>query len=246
MEHPFQIIQQVYYMLNIFNSYSQNEREELVKGYNRFLFTIHDILEKLGRIVEGSTYWGWKIDWGYQPWQLRTYCEQKGLTLQAGWEDRVDFGLDVYRNIPISYRTIPIPVELPRVLTPIDLDAWEAREAESGVSMDICRVCHIQHERPVAFHEFIPDESSCSSSGQNANDTQELPVFEEDSDLDSLPELEDEINLDTLEIPSWLVLSGVTVTFHGGWVIYEREQGPPWQEVLAQMLEQQHSTLGSN
>ena len=56
-----------------------------------------------------------------------------------------------------------------------------------------------------------------------------------------MPELEEEINLDALEVPAWLIPSGVTVTFWGGWMIFKREQGPPWQEVLAQMLEEQES-----
>ena len=34
--------------------------------------------------------------------------------------------------------------------------------------------------------------------------------------------------------------------FSGGRVIFEREQGPPWQDVLTQMLEEQNSTLGDN
>ena len=36
------------------------------------------------------------------------------------------------------------------------------------------------------------------------------------------------------------------VTFREGRVIFEREQGPPWQEVLTQMLEEQDSILGDN
>ena len=69
-----------------------------------------------------------------------------------------------------------------------------------------------------------------------------MPVIEEDSDLDSMPELEDETNLDTIDIPLWLIPNGVLVTFKGGRVTFEREQGPPWQEVLAQMLEEQSLT----
>ena len=93
-------------MLNILNLYLQDEREELVAGYQHFLFDLNDILIVLDRIVEGSTYWGWKINWGCQPWQLKTYREQKGLTLQAGWEDRVDFGIELYQDIPIRSRPI--------------------------------------------------------------------------------------------------------------------------------------------
>ena len=101
MEQLCYIIQQIYSVLNILSLYSQDEREELVAGYQRFLFDINDVLIVLDRIVEGSTYWGRKINCGYQPWQLRTYREQKGLTLQAGWEDRVDFGIELYQDIPI-------------------------------------------------------------------------------------------------------------------------------------------------
>ena len=74
----------------------------------------------------------------------------------------------------------------------------------------------------------------------------ELSVVEEGSDVDSMPELEDETNLDLVEIPLWLIPNGVMVTFRGGRVIFEREQGPPWQDVLTQMLEEQNSILGDN
>ena len=36
------------------------------------------------------------------------------------------------------------------------------------------------------------------------------------------------------------------VTFREGRVFFEREQGPPWQEVLTQMLEEQDSILEDN
>ena len=242
MEELCYIIQQIYSVLNILSLYSQDEREELVAGYQHFLFDINDVLIVLDRIVEGSTYWGWKINWGYQPWQLRTYREPKGLTLQAGWEDRVDFGIELYQDIPIRSRPIWIPLNLPRVLTPVDLDAVEAEGPGSEIRTDTCRVCHIQPERPVAFHEFISSETSSTSEIGNPNEARETPAHEEDSDLDSMPELEDEIDLDTLEIPVWLIPQGVIVNFCNGPVTFETEQGPPWQEVLAQMLEEQNQT----
>ena len=74
----------------------------------------------------------------------------------------------------------------------------------------------------------------------------ELPVVEEGSDVDSMQELEDETHLDPVKIPLWLIPNGVMVTFRGGRVIFEREQGPPWQDVLTQMLEEQNSILGDN
>ena len=62
--------------------------------------------------------------------------------------------------------------------------------------------------------------------------------------MDSLRELEDETDSDP--IPWWLVPHGVVFTVVGGRIIFEREQGPPWQDVLTQMLEEQDSILGGN
>ena len=67
-----------------------------------------------------------------------------------------------------------------------------------------------------------------------------------DSDLDSMPELEDEVDTGNIEIPLWLVPNGVLIAFRGRRMTFEREQGPPWQEVLAQMLEEQESTAADN
>ena len=96
------------------------------------------------------------------------------------------------------------------------------------------------------FHELISGSSVSSSSVGNNNETLELPVVGEGSDIDSMPELEDGTNLDSVEIPLWLIPNGVMVTFRRDRVIFEREQGPPWQDVLTQMLEEQNSILGDN
>ena len=100
---------------------------------------------------------------------------------------------------------------------------------------------------PVLFHELISGSSASSSSVEN-NDHEilESPVADEGSDLDSMQELEQVTNLDSVKIPLWLIPNGVMVTFRGGRVIFERDQGPPWQEVLTQMLEEQNSILGDN
>ena len=135
---------------------------------------------------------------------------------------------------------IPFPIDSP--LTPINLDELEVRKTELKVETDTCKVCHIQHERPVAFHELTLDDSNSSSDVGSSTTAHELQPVESNSDLDSLPELEDEVDLDTAEIPVWLIPSGVAITFHGGRIIFEREQGPLWQEVLAQMLEEQNSS----
>ena len=246
MEQLLVIIQQIYEFLSILNDYTQEEREELLEGYQRFLFEIKDLIRTLDRIVGGSTYWGWKIEWGCQPWHLMTYRQQKGLTLQAGWEDKLDFGLDLYRDTFETSLRILSPIHSPRVLTPIDLDALEVEDTELDLPTDICKLSHIEHERPVLFHELISGSSASSSSVGNNNETLELPVVGGGSDVDSMPELEDETNLDSVEIPLWLIPNGVMVTFRRGRVIFEREQGPPWQDVLTQMLEEQNSILGDN
>ena len=167
MEQLLIIIQQIHKLLSILNSYTQEEREELLARYPRFLFETKELLRTLDRIVGGSTYWGWKIEWGYQPWHLMTYRQQKGLTLQAGWEDKLDFGLDLYRDIFDIPQGILTPIHSPEVLTPVDLNTLEIKDTESVLPTDVCKLSHIEHERPVLFHEMIPGSSASSSSIEN-------------------------------------------------------------------------------
>ena len=246
MEQLLVIIQQIYELLSILNSYTQGEHEELLEGYPRFLSEVKELLRILDRIVGGSTYWGWKVEVGCQPWHLMTYQKQKGLTLQAGWEDKPDFGLDLYRDTFEASLRILTPIHSPKVLTPVDLDALEVKDTELDPPTDVCKLSHLEHERPLLFHELVSGSSVSSSSLGNNGETLELPVVEEGSDVDSMAELEDEANLDSVEIPLWLIPNGVIVTFRGGRVIFEWEQGPPWQDVLTQMLEEQNSILGDN
>ena len=154
--------------------------------------------------------------------------------------------MDLYRDIPEVPQKILTPIHPPQVLTPVDLDALEIRDSELDLSTDVCKLSHIEHERPVLFHELILGSSAGSSSVGNHNETLELPVVGEGSDVGSMPELEDETSSDLVEIPLWLIPNGVMVTFRGGRVIFEREQGPPWQDVLTQMFEEQNSILGGN
>ena len=246
MEQLLIIIQQSYQLLDILSCYTQGEREELLEGYPCFLSQVKELIEILDRIVGGSTYWGWKVEWGCQPWHLMTYRQQKGLTLQAGWEDKLDFGLNLYRDTFEASLRVLTPIHSPEVLTPIDLNALEVKDPELDLPTDVCKLAHIDHERPVLFHELMSGSSISSSSIENNNETLESPVVGEGSDVDSMPELEDATNSDTVEIPLWLIPNGVMVTFRRGRVIFEREQGPSWQDVLTQMLEEQNSTLEDN
>ena len=142
-----------------------------------------------------------------------TYQQQKDLTLQAGWEDKLDFGLDLYRDTFEASLRILTPIHSSEVLTPVDLDALEVKDTELDLPTDVCKLSHIEHERPVLFHELISGSSVSSSSVENNNETLESPVVGEGSDVGSMPELEDETNLDSVEIPLWLIPNGVMVTF---------------------------------
>ena len=209
MEQLLVIIQQICELLNILNGYTQGEREELLEGYPHFLFEVKELLRILDRIVGGSTYWGWKIEWGCQPWHLMTYQQQKGLTLQAGWEDKLDFGLDLYRDTFEASQRILTTIHSPEVLTPVDLDALEVKDTELDFATDVCKLSLIEHEKPLLFHELVSGNSVSSSGVGNNNETLELPVVEEGSDVDSMPELEDETNLASVEIPLWLIPNGL-------------------------------------
>ena len=175
-----------------------------------------------------------------------TYQQQKGRTLQAGWEDKHDFGLDLHRDTFEASLRILTPIHSPEVLTPVDLDALEVKDTDLDLPTDVCKLSHIEHERPVLFHELISGSSVSSSSVENNNEILESPVVGEGSDVDSMPELEDVTNSDTVEITLWLIPDGVMAIFQRGRVIFEREQGPPWQDVLTQMLEEQNSILEDN
>ena len=73
MEQLLVIIQRIYELLDILNNYTRGERKELLEGYPHFLVEAKELLRILDRIVGGSTYWDWKIEWGCQPWYLMTY-----------------------------------------------------------------------------------------------------------------------------------------------------------------------------
>ena len=142
-----------------------------------------------------------------------TYRQQKGLTLQAGWEDKLDFGLELYRDTFEASLRILTPIHSPKVLTPVDLDALEVKDTELDLPTDVCKLSHIEHERPLLFHELVAGSSVSFSSVGNNDGTLELPVVEEGSDVNSMPELEDETNLDSVKIPLWLIPNGVMVIF---------------------------------
>ena len=84
MEQLLVIIQQIYELLDILNSYAQWDCEELLEGYPRFLFEVKELLRILDRIVGGSTYWGWKIEWGMSAVASYDLSTTKGSNTASG------------------------------------------------------------------------------------------------------------------------------------------------------------------
>ena len=241
------MVQQICDLLDLLGGCAQCEREGLLEGCPRFLFEVEELLGVLDGIVGGSACWGWGVGWGCRPWRLVTYRRWGGLALRAGWEDGLDFGLDLYRDAFEASLGILMPMLSPRVLAPIDLGSLGVRDAELDLPTDVCGLTHMEHGGPVLFHGLVSGGSVGSSGVVNNGEALGLPVADGGSGIDSMPELEDETNLDSVEIPLWLIPNWVIVTFRRGRVIFEREQqGPPWQDVLAQMLEEQNSMLGDN
>ena len=119
----------------------------------------------------------------------------------------------MYRDTFEASQRILTPIHSPEVSTPVDLDALEVKDTELDLSTDVCKLTRIEHERPFLFHELVSGSSASASSVGNNNEILESPVAGEGSDVDSMPELEDETNSDTVEIPLWIIPTGVMVTF---------------------------------
>ena len=60
------------------------------------------------------------------------------------------------------------------MLTPVDLDALEVRDTELDLPTDVCKLSHIEHERPLLFHELISGSSVSSSSVGNNDGARSL------------------------------------------------------------------------
>ena len=97
-----QIINQIWEVLNLLQSSEKGKREELVGDYKYNFNTLVELIINLGRIVDGEIPYGRPIQWGYHFWQLHTYKQQHGLTLQAGWEDVIDFGIPLGKVIKVA------------------------------------------------------------------------------------------------------------------------------------------------
>ena len=103
MEHLIQIINQIYEILTWLQNIEKGKREELVDDYKHIFNLLVELIISLERIVDGVTPYGRQIKWGYHLWQLHTYKQQHRLTLQAGWDDVIDFGIKLGKIIRVLY-----------------------------------------------------------------------------------------------------------------------------------------------
>ena len=151
-----QIIGQIVEILNLLLGTTRGEREELVDDYKHQFNTLVELVINIQRIVDGKTPYGRQIKWGYHLWQLHTYKRQHGLTLQAGWDDVVDFGIRLGEIIkvvvPRNYSYRPSP------------SVATGHSDRVNVVSDICEFdCRPQLQR-LALREAVVNLSSQSSS----------------------------------------------------------------------------------
>ena len=256
MEHLIQVINRIYDVLIWLQGIAKGKREELVDDYKYKFNTLVELIINLERIVAGETPYGRPIKWGYHLWQLHTCKRQHGLTLQAGWDDVVDFGITLGRivrvAVPRNYRFGPSNLTSP------------GQEHRSETVSGICELSHIPKLQKLALHEAVVEISSQSSQedGSSESDESETVHFDLDnlsteeliSSSDSVPDLIDHMGMvvggswrtcirrarararaSQLHLPI-----GPAQTWRDFFrpPCPERE-GQPWREVLGFMVEEQ-------
>ena len=150
-----QIINQIWEVLNRLQSIEKGKREELVDDYKYNFNTLIEAIINLRRIVDGETPYGRPIQWGYHFWQLHTYKQQHGLTLQAGWEDVVDFGIPLGKLIKVA---VPRCSNQEAALLPLI-----GQRCRTNTVSDICELDYIPRLQKLALCESVVDISSQSS-----------------------------------------------------------------------------------
>ena len=256
MEQLMQIINQIWEILDHLQYIVKGKREELVDNYKYNLNDLIELIINLGRIVDGETPYGRPIQWGYHFWQLHTYKQQHGLTLQAGWEDVVDFGIPLGKVIKVA---VPrCSTQQSTLLSPVG-----QRRRPNTVS-DNCELDYTARLQRLALCETVIDISSQSSSedGSIGSSESETAYFNVDDlstdDLtsipDSIPELEDHngqivggpwrLRIRRLR-PTRLPLP---ITPAQAWrdlfrPISPEHEGQPWGEVLRTTVEEQQNMI---
>ena len=192
-----QIINRIYEGLIWLQGIAKRKREELVDDYKYTFNTLVKLIINLERIVAGETPYGQPIKWGYHLWQLHTYKRQHGLTLQAGWDDVVDFGITLGRIV--------------RVATPRNCRFGSSNSTSSGQEgrsasvSGICELSHIPKLQKLALREAVVEIPSQSSQEGESSESDESETVHFDLDnlsteelvssSDSIPDLIDHMGM---------------------------------------------------
>ena len=207
--------------------------------------------------MNGETPYGRPIQWGYHIWQRYTYKEQHGLTLQAGWDDVVDFGIPLGKLIKVA---------VPRCSNQEStLLAPTGQRHRSNTVSDICELDCIPRLQKLVLRESVVDIPSPSSEedgsiGSSESDTayfdlDNLSTDDLASTSDSIPDLED--HRGRIVGGPWrtcirrnraarLHLPITPTQVWGDFFrpIHPEYEGQPWREVLGIMVnEQQNMTF---
>ena len=256
MEQLIRIINQIWEILEHLQCIEKGKREELVDNYKYNLNTLIELIINLGRIADGETPYGRPIQWGKHFWQLHTYKQQHGLTLQAGWEDVVDFGIPLGKVIKVAVPRCSSQQSTP--LAPI------GQRCKSNTVSDTCELDYIPRLQRLALCESVVDISSQSTSedGSIGTSESETAYFDIDDlstdDLtsipDSIPELEDHRG-QVVEGPWRIRIRRVRparlslpITPAQAWrdlfrPISPEHEGQPWGEVLNTMVDEQQNMV---
>ena len=251
-----QIINQIWEILELLQYIEKGKREELVDNYKYNLNTLIELILNLGRIADGETPYGRPIQWGKHFWQLHTYKQQHGLTLQAGWEDVVDFGISLGKVIKVAVPRCSSQQSPP--LTPL------GQRRRSNTVSDTCQLNYTPRLQRLVLSESVIDISSQSSRedgsiGSNESETahfdlDDLSTDDLTSTPDSIPELEDyrgqivggpwrlrirrvrpgRLSLPNTPAQAWRDLFRPISPEH---------EGQPWGEVLNTMVDEQQNMV---
>ena len=252
MEHLMQIINKIWEILHWIQNVPKGKREELVDDYEHNFNTLVELIIHLERVVDGVTPYGRSIKWGYHLWQLSTYKRQHGLTLQAGWDDVIDFGIPVGKIIKVA---------VPRYCSHESVFGTPGGPGyRSNTVSEVCELDCIPRLQKLALRESVVEVTSQSSDETSSIRSEEsetvhfdldnLTTDELDSTSDSVPDLED--HLGRIVIGPWRTgrrraranRLRLHVTPTQSWRDLFRpphleREGQPWREVLGMMVEEQ-------
>ena len=261
MEHLIQIINRIYEVLIWLQGIPKGRRDELVDDYKYTFNTLVELIINLERVVAGETPYGRPIKWGYHLWQLPTCKRQHGLTLQAGWDDVVDFGITLGRIVRVA---IPMNCRFGS-----SNSTSSGQESRSDLVSGICELSRIPKLQKLVLREAVVEVPSQSSQeGESSeSDESETVLFDLDnlsteelvSSSDSIPDLIDHMGMvlggswrtrirrarararaSRLHLPI-----GPAQTWRDFFrPSHPDREGQPWREVLGLMVEeQQHMTI---